>query len=390
MRVVFDDEQHRIAFLDGVAIVLDVLITHNGQDREHLGAAQLAHGTGGHRGTLVIGPGVEQRQVEGERASLSVGADEFDFATEQNGQLAADGKPKARAAVFAGRSSVGLLESLEDEPLLLRRDADARILDGKSDDLPGAFEYGVILTPAVCGEPDTNFDVALGGELDGVGEQVLENLLEALRIAIHGLREIRVEVHTEWQALRLGHVPEVAFDGFAQTGKTDFLDLDSDGAGLDFGKIENVVDKVQQFGAGGIDVARILDLLVREVAGDVGAELLAENEDGIERRAQLVGHVRQELGLVFRGERQLGGLFLERVAGVFDLRVLALDLGILLGQQPGLGAELLVRLLQFALAGLKLDGELLRLREQAFGTHRRLDGVEDCADTLGQQIEESQ
>ena len=61
-------------------------------------------------------------------------------------------------------------------------------------------------------------------------------------------------------------------------------------------------------------------------------------------------------------------------------RVLALDLGVLLGQQLGLGAQLLVGLLQFALAGLQLDGELLRLLEQTLGPHRRLDRVEDGAD----------
>ena len=183
-------------------------------------------------------------------------------------------------------------------------------------------------------------------------------------------------------------MPEVAVDVVAQAGEGDFLDLDGDGAGLDFREIENVVDEVQQVGAGGVDVAGKLDLLVREVAPGVFGELLAEDEDGIERRAQLVGHVRQELGLVFRGERQLGGFFLERAAGLLDLGVLALDLGVLLGEQLGLGAQLLIGLLELALAGLQLDGELLRLREQALGAHRRLDGIEDRADALGEQLEE--
>ena len=119
-------------------------------------------------------------------------------------------------------------------------------------------------------------------------------------------------------------------------------------------------------------------------------ELLAEDEDGIERRAQLVGHVGQEFGLVLRGERQLGGLFLERVAGLLDLGVLALDLGILLGEQPGLGAQFLVGLLQLALARLQLDGELLRLRQQALRAHRRFDGVEHRADAERELIEESE
>ncbi len=182
--------------------------------------------------------------------------------------------------------------------------------------------------------------------------------------------------NVERQVLGLGHVPEVAVDGVAQAGEGDLLDLDGDGAGLDLREIENVVDEVQQVGAGRVDVAGELDLLGREVAGGVFGELLAEDEDGIERRAQLVRHVRQELGLVLRGERQLGGLFLERAAGLLDLGVLALDLGVLLGEQLGLGAQLLVGLLQFALARLQLDGQLLRLREQAFGAHRRFDGIE--------------
>ena len=170
----------------------------------------------------------------------------------------------------------------------------------------------------------------------------------------------------------------------------DFLDLDSDRAGLDLREIENVVDEVEQVGAGRVDVARKLDLLVGKVARHVFGELLAEDEDGVERRAQLVRHVGQELGLVLRGERQLGGLFLERVAGLLDLGVLALDLGVLLGKQLGLGAQFLVGLLQFALAGLQFDGELLRLREQALGAHRRLDRVEDRADAQGELIEEGE
>ncbi len=211
----------------------------------------------------------------------------------------------------------------------------------------------MIGAPALRGETDAHIDVAVGGELDGVGEQVLEDLLQALRVAVHEARQVLGKLHVERQVLGLGHVPEVAIDVVAQAGEGNFLDLDGDGAGLDLREIENVVDEIEQVGAGGVDVAGELDLLVREVAAGVFGELLAEDEDGIERRAQLVGHVGQELGLVFRGERQLGGFFLERVAGLLDLGVLALDFGVLLGQQLGLGAQLLVGLLEFALAGLQ-------------------------------------
>ena len=107
-------------------------------------------------------------------------------------------------------------------------------------------------------------------------------------------------------------------------------------------------------------------------------------------RAQLVGHVGEELGLVLGGEGQLGGLFLERSAGLLDLAVLALDLGVLLGKQPCLGAQFLIGLLKLDLARLELDGQLLRLLEQALGAHRRLDRVEHDADTRRQLIEEDE
>ena len=109
---------------------------------------------------------------------------------------------------------------------------------------------------------------------------------------------------------------------------------------------------------------RELDLFGAEIAAGVFGELLAENQDRVERRAQLVRHVREELGLVFRGERELGGLFLEGAAGLLDFLVLALDFDVLFGELLGLLCQLLVGLLQFRLPRLKLDGELLRLLQQ--------------------------
>ena len=117
-------------------------------------------------------------------------------------------------------------------------------------------------------------------------------------------------------------------------------------------------------------------------------ELLAEDQDGVERRAQLVRHVGEELRLVLRGEREFGGLFLERAARLLDLLVLALHLDVVLGELLRLLLELLVGLLQLALLRLQFAGQLLRLLEQAFGLHRRLDGVEHDADARGQLLEE--
>ena len=107
--------------------------------------------------------------------------------------------------------------------------------------------------------------------------------------------------------------------------------------------------------------------LRRQVAVGVLAQLVGEDQQAVERRAQLVRHVGEELGLVLRGERELLGLLLERLAGLLDLLVLALDLLVLVGEQPRLLLQLLVGLLQLLLAALQLLGERLRLRQQVLG-----------------------
>ena len=156
--------------------------------------------------------------------------------------------------------------------------------------------------------------------------------------------------HVERQLL--GSRPRAgrARDRVEQVGEEDFLGFDRDRAGLDFGQVENVADQVEQVGAGAVDGAGEFDLLAGEVAVGVVAELLAENQDPVQRRPQLVRHVGQEFGLVFRGERELGRLFFERAARLLDFLVLAFDFDVLFGELLRLLLELLVGLLQLASA----------------------------------------
>ena len=170
----------------------------------------------------------------------------------------------------------------------------------------------------------------------------------------------------------------------------DLLGFDGHGAGFDLGQVEDVADEVEQIGAGGVNRLGELDLLGRQIAVGVLAHLLAEDEDAVERRAQLVRHVGQELGLVLGSQSQLRGLFLQGVAGLLDFLVLPFHLGVLLGELLGFLGQLLVGLLQFVLLRLQLGGQLLRLLQQALGAHRGFDGVEHDADAFGQLREERQ
>ncbi len=243
-------------------------------------------------------------------------------------------------------------------------------------------------TPAADGGRRGQPHAALLGELEGVGQQVLEHLLQPLGVGGHAARQMLVDLDLEGQMPVVGFVAERPRDRVDQVRYEHLLGVHRNGAGLDLRQVENVADQVQEIGAGAVDGARELHLLGREVAVRVVAELLAENEDRVQRRAQLVRHVGEEFRLVLGGERELGGLFFQRAAGLLDFLVLALDFDVLLGELLRLLFELLVGLLQLPLLGLQFAGELLRLRQQAFGLHRRFDGVEHDADRVGQLLEE--
>jgi hypothetical protein len=99
---------------------------------------------------------------------------------------------------------------------------------------------------------------------------------------------LRVGLDIEGESLRFRLVSERTGDRLQHVCEVDLLGLDGDGAGLDLGQVEDVADQVQEVGAGAVDGAGEFDLLGAQVAVGVFGELLAEDQDRIERRAQLV------------------------------------------------------------------------------------------------------
>ena len=197
-----------------------------------------------------------------------------------------------------------------------------------------------------------------------------------------------IGVDFEGQLSVLRFVTEGPSDHVEQTGEDDLLGFDGDRAGFDLRKVEDVADEVQQVGSGAVNGARELDLLRSQVAVGVVAELLAEHQNAVERRAQLVRHVGEEFGFVLRSERQFLGLLFEGAAGLLDFLVLALDFDVLLGQLLRFLRELLVGLLQLFLLRLKLGCQLLRLLEECLCLHGRFNAVEHDADAGGELFEE--
>src|SRR5256886_15543409 len=167
-------------------------------------------------------------------------------------------------------------------------------------------------TPADGGDTHVQAHAAALGELERVGEQILQYLQQALGVGGDRPSQARIEVRREGQVARVRLVAEIALDGLAQVCEQQVFTLDRDRARFDLGQIEDVADEVEQVGPGAVNRRGELDLPGQQVAVRVLRELLAENQDAVERCAQLVRHVRQELRLVARGERELRRLLLER------------------------------------------------------------------------------
>src|ERR1700722_8315916 len=138
----------------------------------------------------------------------------MDFATEQAGKLAADRKAKAGAAIFAAGAGIRLLEGFEDQLLLVLRNADTGVGYFEGHYGRRVIENRMFSAPAAkCGR-DAEANAAFGGELEGVGEQVLQHLLQPLRVGIDASPEMRIDRDVEGELAIFGFVAERPSDGF--------------------------------------------------------------------------------------------------------------------------------------------------------------------------------
>ena len=150
------------------------------------------------------------------------------------------------------------------------------------------------------------------GELDGVAQEVEQDLLQAQRIAGHAVRHIGPDIGGELQALggglrrqRLGH-PLDQLDG----GELDAFEVEA--AGLDLGEVEDVVDDPEQRRRRIAHRAQRLALLDRQRRA---LQHVDHAQNAVHRRADLVAHGGQEgrlglvgaFGLALRVDRRIAG-----------------------------------------------------------------------------------
>src|SRR6185437_3280125 len=98
--------------------------------REQRQVRQVAGG----RAAGARGPNVGLREIQREYAAGAWRALQLDLAAQQAGELAADGKSQAGAAVLAAGAGIRLLECLEDDSLLIGGDTDAGVGDLERND----------------------------------------------------------------------------------------------------------------------------------------------------------------------------------------------------------------------------------------------------------------
>jgi hypothetical protein len=331
------------------------------------------------------------RQVKGEGAADAFLTLDVEFAVQQPRDFTADGQSQPGAAVAPGGAGVGLLERLENELALFRRDADAGVADTEGHHQRRMREARIVWIPAAARDPRRQRDATPAAEFERVRQQVGQHLFHALAIGAQDRRQVRLEGDRERETLGLGLVAEALVEFAGQRGGDDVADLEGGAAGLDLGQIEDVVDQVQQVASGCVHDLDHFKLLVGQVLLAVLAQLLSQQQQAVQGRTQLMRHVREEFRLVLRGERQLFGLFLQAVAGLLDLAVLAFDFRVLLGQLARPAFQFGVGLPQLALLRLEFAFQHLRLLpQQHLGAGGGLDRIEHDSQALGQLVEKGQ
>jgi hypothetical protein len=249
-------------------------------------------------------PGVDpralgDRQLDPERAPFPGNALRRDRPRHRLHEVLRKGEPQSRpfdASVLGAEPG----EGSEQIAHHLRRDALARVRDRDTEGTRrGRF----------AGDPHLPADPI---ELDGVGEQVQEYLLQALAVRLHGDLE-RIRRVDQVDALLVGDGTNQLERFVEDLPDVDRLERQRHPAGGDLLDVEDLIDEIQQVRPRLQDLQDRSALSLRE---RLHLEQLSEPEDRVQRRPKLVADAREEVTLrLVRAIRlfpRLAGLLLRR------------------------------------------------------------------------------
>src|ERR1700760_4625749 len=124
----------------------------------------------------------------------------------------------------------------------------------------------MIGSPAARCGIDTELHAALCGKLEGVRQQVLQYLLQPLRVRDDRAIEVGRDLDLEAQMTVLRLVAERPRHGLKQISEDYLFRVNRDRTRLDLRQIEDIGDEVEEIGARAMDRARKLNLPFGEIA----------------------------------------------------------------------------------------------------------------------------
>src|SRR6516162_1990469 len=151
--------------------------------------------------------------------------------------------------------------------------------------------------------------LAAVGEFDRIANQVEQYLRKAPFVAARG-RQIRRYFELEVQFLVARQRLDRDIDALHHVLDRIIIERKHKLPGLDLGKIKNVVDQAEQVLAVGLDALKHVAHLLRRIAVNAVKDELGIAEDRVERRAQFVAHIGEELRFVFARLFDLPAFFL--------------------------------------------------------------------------------
>ena len=196
-----------------------------------------------------------------------------------------------------------LAKRLEEVPDLLLRDAPSGILDFN------VKRSGLIRLAALAEILNSQDNAARVGELDSIAEQIDQNLAQFPLIGDDRPGHTWHEVYLQMQFL-IGSAQSHELldlpDRFVQV-KTTLID--GNPPRLNSGHVQDIIDQVEEMLPAPLDNFQALALFRRRLS--LVDEEIGKSQDGIERRAQLVIHIRQESALGAVGGFELLGTFFD-------------------------------------------------------------------------------
>ncbi len=190
-------------------------------------------------------PHHHQRALAERRADAHAPAVQFD-------QRLGNRQPEAGALVALGELALDLLERPPEPRQRVLRDADAGIGDRQHD--------------ALVGRARAHRDAAAAGrELDRVRQQIERDLLDGA--AVGAQLQVGRYAGAERELLVLRARRHHAHGFAEQRVEVEFLEIETDAAGLDLGHVEDVVDDVEQILPAAVDVVAIFADIFRRRAG---------------------------------------------------------------------------------------------------------------------------